>query len=201
MRRAWKSPHTEQRGNLAIGVLPRQPHLDVVGLVRGRSPCRRCTAAWCDRRARGASALPRRRPSCARARPRALLGRRDRRPAPPWRTGACRIMPRVSARRARLGAEARRVRRDPDRQLRFVENQSRTRLVSGTSAVGMSQSLSEVWYSDALALHFSSTWIRYRNVSLVATDARRFVEKSPIRFRQSHLVKPDYPAQTASVNR
>ena len=35
-----------------------------------QSPCRRCTAAWCDRRARAASALPRRTPSCARARPR-----------------------------------------------------------------------------------------------------------------------------------
>ena len=39
-----------------------------------------------------------------------------------------------------LGAETGRAGGEAQRQLRFVEDDSRTRLVSGTSAVGMSQS-------------------------------------------------------------
>ena len=127
-------------GDLAVAVLPRQPDLDVEGLAAWQSPCRRCRASSRDSGQRAsfcstASAQPSMR-SCSALDCSGVV----------IETSSTFVnwlladhAARVAPRRARLGAEAWRGRGEAQRAgLASSRMSSRTRLVSETSAVGIS---------------------------------------------------------------
>ena len=113
--------------NLAIGLLARQPDLDVIGLAGPRTPCRRSKARRCGRagpaRLSTSSAQPVMR-SCSSI---GRLGARDRDHLDLHELVLAQHAARVAARRTRLRAEAGRQRRQAHRQVRRLDDLTRAR--------------------------------------------------------------------------